>query len=367
MPDIVPVPQVGDPITARWGGAVANAINANTPQVGHGQTPAGRVGDPPPPDFSTRARAIPYGITLTPNGDATDDSPGTLTLLIHEPSMSYTGIYNPYNFLSANRPRGSQYVVIADDIPADFSDGLEVFLRVRYEEGVCWFVARTGGASYAKVVGLSGSVDTFDDSIILYSSYQGGADREYTPQVSAPIMLPRPSSNPDIDDLYHVAQPATNRYLYGGSLQRNALTDSAQIATSDSSVSVSTTTAVGSVSLAGFWDGFSTYESDAMTMDQAIQADFTSDIGSDSGVFGGIAIPTVVFTNPTDHSVPASRRYLHYLSLYHIARWLRDKILQWAHDYTDEQIKALEAKLNDKIETADNALSKRIDDLSSGA
>ena len=367
MPDIVPVPQVGDPITARWGGSVANAINSNTPQIGHGQTPAGRVGDPQPPDFSARARAIPYGITLTPNGDATDDSPGTLTLLIYEPSMAYDGVYNPYNLSPANRSSLDFAVVVADDIPADFSDGLEVYLRVRYNEAVFWYVVLTGGKSYAKTYSLTGSIDDYDDSVFLFSSFLGGAYREYTPHVSAPVMLPRPASNPDIDDLYHVAQPAQNRYLYGGSLQRNALTDSAQIATSDSSVSVSTTTAVGSVSLAGFWDGFSTYESDATTMDQAIQADFTSDIGSDFGVFGGIAIPTVVFTNPTDHSVPATRRYLHYFSLYHIARWLRDKILQWSHDYTDEQIEALEAKLNDKIDTADNALSKRIDDLSSGA
>lgn len=366
MPDIVPVPQVGDPITARWGGAVANAINSNTPQIGHGQTPAGRVGDPPPPNFSSRARAIPYGITLTPNGDATDDSAGTLTLLIHEPSMSYTGIYNPYNFLSANRPRCGQYVVVADDIPADFSDGLEVFLRVRYEEGICWFVARTGGESYAKVVGLSGSVDTFDESIILYSSYQGGTDREYTPQVSAPIMFPRPASNPDIDDLFHVAQTPAS-YFYGGSLQRNALTDSAKIAASDSSVSVSTTTAIGSMSLAGFWDAFSTLEADGHTLDGDILAGFTSDIGAGKGDFGGIAIPSVVFSHPGDHAVPVSRRVFHYFSLYHIARWLRDKILQWAHDYTDDQIADLESKLNDKINAVENALNKRIDDLSSGA
>ena len=366
MPDIVPVPQVGDPITARWGGAVANAINSNTPQVGHGQTPSGRVGDPPPPDFSSRARAIPYGVTLTPNGDATDDSHGTLTLMIHEPSMAYTGIYNPYNFLSANRPRGGQYVVVSDDIPADFSDGLEVFLRVRYEEGICWFVARTGGSSYSKVVGLSGSVDTYDDSILIFSSIINGTDREYVPQVSPPIMMPRPASNPDIDDLCHVAQTPVS-YFYGGSLQRNALTDSAQLATSDSSVSVSTTTAVGSVSLAGFWDAFSTLETDGHTLDGDILAAFTSDIGAGNGDFGGIAIPSVCFSQPGDHAVPASRRDLHYISLYHIARWLRDKILQWAHDYTDEKIEDLEAKLNDKIETADNALSKRIDDLSSGA
>ena len=343
MPDIVPSPQVGDPITARWAGIVASTINSCTPQLGRGQTPAGRVGDPSSPDYSARVRVRPHEITVTPNGDSTADTPGTLTIILHSPSMDSSGIYNPYNLQLANRPRASQYVVIADDVPADAHGGLEIWLRVRFEEDVYWYVASVGGKSYAKVHAFSGSIDTSDDSILLYSSVIGGTDREYIPQVSAPIMLPRPASNPDVDDLYHVAETPVS-YFYGGSLQRNALTADGQIATDDATVSVSTTVSNGSVSWAGFWDAYSTLEEAGETIDSDILADFTSELDSDIGVFGGIAFPVITFTSAGDYAVPGSRRDLHYMSLYHYSRWLRDKILGWAQEYTDKKVAELRSE-----------------------
>ncbi|MGN0844968.1 MAG: hypothetical protein ACI4QT_07075 [Kiritimatiellia bacterium] len=362
MPDIVPSPQVGDPITARWAGIVASTINACTPQLGRGQTPSGRVGDPSSPDFSARARVRPYEITVTPNGDSTAESPGTLSTILHSPSMDSSGIYNPYNLDLANRPIGGKYVLIADDVPADADGGLEIWLRVRYVENVYWYVARVGGKSYAKVYSLSGDIDTADDSILLYSSVLGKTDREYTPQVSAPIMMPRPATNPDIDDLYHVAEkPAT--YFYGGTLQRNALTSAGRLATDDASVSVSTTVSNGSVSWAGYWDAYSTLEGTGITIDTGILADFSSKIGSDYGVFGGMAFPVVCFTSEGDYAVPGSRRDLHYLSLYHFSRWLRDKILQWAKEYTDEQVASAKNELYEALSSYVVRIDEDIDEI----